>query len=104
MVEVTPARKAPNDTVVKLDSVVALHGFGVVVDYRPTPSPRYLIVRTDSLGRHPYGRPIWIESTEMTPTPRTSKRPAIIYRKNKKLEDRGCSCSCCYHVSGFLKE
>jgi hypothetical protein len=93
----------------RLNEVVTFRGdWGVVVAYRDKPLwRRYLVVRTDSLGRAPYGPAIPLSSVELTPTGRTAKTAGINYRKNLGLggeKTRECNCQCCPHIRGFARE
>jgi len=82
--------------------------YGVVIEYRDEHKwDRYHVIRTDPLGRNPYGRAIWLDSTEFKATGKTSRRPGIVYRHNQRLggdEVRGCACNCCEHVRGHEAE
>lgn len=97
-------RKAQINDVVVFDKVM----FGVVVEYRDTHKwDRYHVIRTDKIGRNPYGDAIWLDSTEITATGKTGKRPGIVYRGNDRLggdQIRGCRCNCCVHVRGVEDE
>ena len=90
----------------QINEVIAFRGeFGVVVDYRSKVRwGRYLVVRTDAIGRNPHGPAIWVDSFELKGRGLYSKRPGIVYRANQKLGDRGCVCNCCHHVRGFESE
>jgi hypothetical protein len=94
-----------------LNSVVALDepGYGVVIGYRDDVAwGRYLVVRTDALGRSPRGPAFWVDSPSFEITGRTSRPPGRIHRKNLKFggppEQRGCSCECCPHQPGWADE
>lgn len=83
--------------------------YGVVVDYLSgRKGARYVVVRTDPIGRVPYGKALWVDSGDMVPQvyknsghPLLSKVPGIVYRGNQKLDavwgDRPCECQCCIH-------
>ena len=98
-------RKAQvNDVVIFWTDGSLLPKLGVVVDYRTDVKwGRYRVVKIDSRGR-PFGSARWVESTDLRPQGRTSIRPAIVYRANRKSTDRGCVCQCCNHVRGFEDE
>ena len=95
-----------------VNSVVLVHlprygvpFYGVIVDYRTeVKGPRYRIIETDKVGRHPRGPAVWREASEFTPMNRKSVTPGRIYRKNTAPEDRGCDCQCCVHVNGLEPE
>lgn len=93
-------RKADVDSVVRL----LVGGHATIVSYRDDAQPRYLVVRTDALGRSPMGPAFWADSSEFTVTGRISRRPRRIWQKNEPAEVRGCACSCCVHVAGFDDE
>lgn len=95
---------------VALDSVVSVEPtdterfyYGTVVAYRDDAEPRYLVVETDSLGRHP-GRATWRDADELVPLGRKSRKPGRVYRKTLLMyglpEDRECGCYCCPHMNG----
>ncbi len=97
-------RKARINDVVTFDHCT----YGVVIEYRDTHKwDRYRVIRTDPLGRHAYGKAIYLDSTVIVPMGKTSKRPGIVYRHNQRLggdEVRGCACNCCHHVKGVEDE
>ena len=80
--------------------------YGVVVEYRDDVKwDRYHVIRTtDAMGRNPHGPAIWLDSTVITGTGNTSKRPGIVYRHNQRELDRQCTCNCCHHVKGVESE
>lgn len=82
--------------------------FGVVVAYDDTVSSnRYSVILTDTIGRHPHGPAIKMDSTEIEDTGLISRKPGRIYRKNLQLglEQRGCSCMCCEHMDeGYAED
>ncbi len=82
--------------------------YGVVIEYRDEHKwDRYHVIRTDPIGRNPYGKAIWLDSTEIGATGRQSIRPGVVYRGNARLggdEVRGCSSNCCVHVRGVEDE
>ncbi len=99
-----PRKAQINDVVLMEQRVIG----AVMIEYRPEPSwDRYRVIRTDPVGRYPFGKAIWIDSTDFTRTGITSKRPGIVYRHNQRLggdEVRGCACNCCHHVAGIEAE
>ena len=98
--------KVAIDAVVEVSPRDSEHLYtGVVVHDRDDAEPRYLVIETDALGRHPHGRPIWRDADDLTPLGRKSRKPGRIYRRIQRdlgePEQRPCLCACCSHVPGF---
>ena len=98
-------RKADRDAVVLVDEP----SYAVIIDYRSNVYwGRYQAIRTDKLGRAPRGPAFWLDSPELEPIGRISRRPGRIYRANERYfgppELRGCACQCCPHVAGYEAE
>ncbi len=74
--------------------------YGVIVDYYQDDSGHgyYRVVNlTRWNGGQMYGSANWRQSWQLEDTGHKYRRGPTTYRKNLKLEDRGCSCNCCVH-------
>ena len=79
--------------------------YGVVIEYnRRQRWDRYRVIRTDPIGRNPYGPSIGMDATLFTPTGIMSIRPGVVWRHNQREIERGCVCNCCHHVKGTESE
>ena len=81
----------------------------VVVYKTTTTSNRYGCIQTDPRGRYPMGALHWLDSSEITDTGLTSKKPGRIYRKIRELSvwQHGICplvCACGPHYKGFEVE
>jgi hypothetical protein len=98
-------RKAGLNAIVILPDEIV---YAVVIGYRDDVAwGRYLMQRTDALGRTPRGPAFWVDSPSFEITGRTSRPPGRIHRANEKLgppEMRGCDCNCCVHIRGVADE
>lgn len=75
--------------------------FCIIVDYTQDGTGRgtYRVVRTlHPISGATFGEPVWVGPHHLLPLDVPNRSTAVrVYRANKKLAERGCSCGCCAH-------
>jgi hypothetical protein len=81
--------------------IEAIDYFAIIVDYKQDGAGRgmYRVVRTvHPVSGATFGEPVWTAPQELTPMDVPNRPRAVrIYKANERLQERGCSCSCCAH-------